>query len=249
MSLKFMENEATIIICHGTKLQPGKMAYANIFSKTDHLKGNKNIKYCHLNSQNQSLYSTVNKLYSEGIRKINIVTLLLFEGAHFKKDIEAKVKELNQVFNEISFKLHGYLSSHEGFCEMISEILNETLKINNRFCSEKSTLLMLNVKSQSKKVQTQLSHVKEYFGKKHNFANVFLSDISNDIISNFNYSNIKNLIIFPLLIFPGYHSILINKQISALKARGLSNIILIKVLSEYDYFTNFILKIEKNIET
>jgi sirohydrochlorin ferrochelatase len=119
--------EATIILAHGsvrketTEVMDQLLRQLNTQDQYTDMK----LSVAYLQLAEPGLGSEVKRLYAEGVRKIALVPMFIFDGVHVTQDIPAECKALEKELPGLSLKLGRHIGADPLLAQILADRITE----------------------------------------------------------------------------------------------------------------------------
>lgn len=116
-----MNEQAILIIAHGSKVKETDLIMEDYMSALRHADPEMHYEKCYLQLMAPMLDEAIEKLYAKGVRKIKAFPFFLFNGNHIKEDIPMELDKLKAIYPDLKVEFLDNIGFDAKLVEVILE--------------------------------------------------------------------------------------------------------------------------------
>lgn len=114
-----MNMEGVIVLAHGSRRQETDRILNSLTQKVAAKAAGQMIVPAYLQFSQQSLEKAVETLAREGVNRIKVVPMFLFDGIHVTEDIPEELEAIRMKYPEIAIQMSRHLGDDDRIAEII----------------------------------------------------------------------------------------------------------------------------------
>lgn len=111
--------DGVVILAHGSRRQESDIILDSLAKKVTKMAGSQPIVSAFLQFSERSLDKAVESLVKDGVKRITVVPMFLFDGVHVTEDIPEALAVIEGQYPEISIRMSRHLGDDDRIAQII----------------------------------------------------------------------------------------------------------------------------------
>lgn len=111
--------DGVIILAHGSRRQESDIILDSLAKKVTKIAGSQPIVTAFLQFSERSLDKAVESLVKDGVKRITVVPMFLFDGVHVTEDIPEALAAMEAQYPEIAIRMSRHLGDDDRIAHII----------------------------------------------------------------------------------------------------------------------------------
>lgn len=203
-----MRETALLIVGHGTRDPRGQSQFLDTVETTRQQLSNRVVRHAWLKFHSPDIATGLGQLADDGVERVVIVPLLLFEAGHWRRDLPAHIRQATRQHPTLQITYTHAIASHPKTCQLAVSQFARTID-GHRLALEQTVLLVVGRGSPGGLTDPDCRDLGHRIARQTNVGKIQLAFLEMrqprlaDAIASVSDHRFRWVVVMPLLLFNG----------------------------------------------